>query len=131
MACQGEAVDTGLRLAGAFVDVPKADQARAVAFWSAALGRDPEVSEKFPDYAQFDEVTPGLYFMVQATGDDTRRVHIDFESDDRDADVDRLTSLGAREVMRSHHWVVMRDPAGTTFCVVQNLRTIEKDTANG
>jgi hypothetical protein len=112
---------TGLRLAGALVDVPRADHARAVEFWTAALGRQPEVTEKFPDYAQYDEVTPGLYFMVQATRDDTRRIHLDFESEDRDADVARLTSLGATEVMRSHHWVVMRDPAGTTFCIVQNL----------
>jgi hypothetical protein len=111
-----------MRLAGAFVDVPKADHGRAVEFWSAALGKEPEYSEKFPDYAQYDDVTPGLYFMVQATGDDTRRAHIDFESDDREADVARLTSLGATELSRSHHWVVMQDPAGVTFCVVQNLK---------
>jgi predicted enzyme related to lactoylglutathione lyase len=119
-----------LRLAGVFVDVPRTDHERAVEFWSAALGRQPEVSEKFPDYAQFDEATAGLYFMVQATGDDTRRMHLDFESDDRDADVERLTALGATEVMRSHHWVVMRDPAGTTFCVVQNLRA-KPEASNG
>jgi hypothetical protein len=59
--------------------------------------------------------------MVQATGDDTRRVHIDVESEDREADVARLTALGAAEIGRSHHWVVMRDPAGITFCVVQRI----------
>jgi predicted enzyme related to lactoylglutathione lyase len=111
-----------MRLAGAFIDVPRADHERAVAFWTKALGKQPEVSEKFPDYAQFDDVTPGLYFMVQATGDDTRRVHLDFESEDRDADVARLIALGGKEVSRSHHWVVMRDPAGVTFCVVQDLK---------
>jgi hypothetical protein len=110
-----------LRLSGAFVDVPRRDHARAVEFWAAALGKPPEVTEKFPDYAQFDDVTPGVYFMVQATGDDTRRVHLDFESESRDDDVLRLAALGAQEVSRSHHWVVMRDPAGTTFCVVQRL----------
>jgi hypothetical protein len=112
---------TTLRLAGAFVDVPRPEFDTAVVFWTAALGKEPEVTEKFPDYAQYDEVTPGLYFMVQATGDDTRRVHVDFESEDRDADVERLRGLGATEVLRSHHWVVMRDPAGVTFCVVQHL----------
>jgi catechol 2,3-dioxygenase-like lactoylglutathione lyase family enzyme len=109
-----------MRLAGAFVDVPKADYDRAVAFWTGALGKEPEVTEKFPDYAQYDEVTPGLYFMVQATGDDTRRVHVDFESADRDSAVAKLISLGATELSRSHHWAVMRDPAGVTFCVVQS-----------
>jgi catechol 2,3-dioxygenase-like lactoylglutathione lyase family enzyme len=114
-------MSSGLRLAGAFVDVPKADHARAVEFWAAALGKEPVVTEKFPDYAQFDEVTPGLYFMVQATGDDASRVHLDFEAEDRDGQVSRLTTLGAHEVSRSHHWAVMRDPAGNRFCVVQDL----------
>jgi hypothetical protein len=119
-----------LRLAGAFVDVPKADHERAVAFWTAALGKTPEVSATFPDYAQYDEVTPGLYFMVQATGDDARRVHIDFDSDDRDADVERLKALGASELSRSHHWVVMNSPTGVTFCIVQNLKvTLEASRA--
>jgi hypothetical protein len=107
-----------LRLAGALVDVPRADHERAVSFWAGALGKEPVVTEKFPDFAQYDEVTPGLYFMVQATRDDTRRIHLDLESDDVEADVARLTSLGATEIERSHHWVVMRDPAGITFCVV-------------
>jgi hypothetical protein len=119
-----------MRLAGAFVDVPKHDHERAVTFWTGALGKAPEVTEKFPDYAQYDDVTPGLYFMVQATGDDTRRVHVDFESDDRDADVARLVRLGATEVSRSHHWVVMSDPAGVRFCVVQNLR-VEAEGSDG
>jgi Glyoxalase-like domain len=107
-----------LRLSGALVDVPQADHDSAVAFWAGALGKPPIVTEKFPDYAQFDEVTPGLYFMVQAAGDDTRRIHLDFESEDVEADVKRLTDLGAAEVERHHHWVVMRDPVGVTFCVV-------------
>jgi hypothetical protein len=123
-------MSNSMRLAGAFVDVPKADHERAVAFWSAALGKQPEFTGKFPDYAQYDDVTPGLYFMVQATGDDTRRVHVDFESDDRDADVARLIALGATEVGRRHHWVVLRDPAGVTFCVVQNLRVVS-EPSNG
>jgi hypothetical protein len=114
-------MSSGLRLIGAVVDVPKADHARAVEFWGPALGKEPVVSEKFPDYAQFNEVTPGLHFMVQATGDDTDRVHLDFQADDREREVSRLAALGAHEVSRSHHWAVMRDPAGATFCVVQNL----------
>jgi hypothetical protein len=112
-----------MRLCGTFVDVPEADHARAVEFWSAALGRTPKVSEQFPDYAQFEDVTPGLYFMVQATGDETRRCHLDFESPDRDSDVEELIRLGGSEVHREHHWVVMRDVAGVEFCVVRAAAT--------
>jgi Glyoxalase-like domain len=107
-----------LRLSAALVDVPSADHERVAAFWAGALGKTPVVTDTFPDYAQYDEVTPGLAFMVQATGDDTRRVHLDFETEDVDVEVARLTALGATEVERSHHWVVMRDPAGITFCLV-------------
>jgi len=110
-----------LRLSGALVDVPRESHDAAVQFWAGALGKSPVVTEKFPDYAQYDEVTPGVYFMVQATADDTRRVHLDLESEDMDGDVARLVALGATEIGRRHHWVVMRDPAGITFCIVQRL----------
>jgi Glyoxalase-like domain len=111
-------VTVPLRLCGALVDVPRADHEKAVTFWAQALGKPAAVSEAFPDYAQFDAVTPGVYFMVQATADDTRRIHLDLDSHDVEADVARLQALGATEIGRSHHWVVMRDPAGVTFCVV-------------
>jgi hypothetical protein len=107
-----------LRPCGALVDVPSADHQRSVAFWASALGKEPVITETFPAYAQYDEVTPGVYFMVQATGDDTPRIHLDLASEDVEADVARLTGLGATEVERSHHWVVMRDPAGIIFCLI-------------
>lgn len=108
-----------LRLIGVLVDVPAADHERAVAFWTAALGKPPEVAAALPQYAQFPDVTPGLYFMVQATADGTPRVHLDFDTADRDAVVERLASIGATELSRRHHWVVMQDPATVPFCIMQ------------
>src|SRR5437764_3747918 len=107
------------RLTAVLVDVPAAEHDRAVAFWSAALGRDGKRSEKFPEYVAFGEATPGVEFMVQSTGDEQSRVHLDIESDDVEAEVKRLESLGATEIERHHSWVVMKDPAGTVFCVVR------------
>ena len=107
------------RLTSVLVDVPAADHERAVAFWTGALGKEPRHSQKFPEYAIYGEVTPGIEFMVQSTGDAHPRVHLDIESDDVEAEVSRLTALGATEVERHHTWVVMRDPAGTVFCVVE------------
>jgi hypothetical protein len=57
--------------------------------------------------------------MVQSTPDPQPRVHVDLETDDVDAEVERLKTLGATEVARIHSWVVMRDPAGVVFCVVK------------
>jgi predicted enzyme related to lactoylglutathione lyase len=106
------------RLTAVLVDVPAGEHEKAAAFWSAALGKEGKRSEKFPEYHVLGEVTPGIEFMVQATGDSGPRIHLDIETDDIDAEVGRLTALGAQEVDRLHGWVILRDPAGTVFCVV-------------
>jgi predicted enzyme related to lactoylglutathione lyase len=106
------------RLVAVLVDVPAADHDKTVTFWGAALGREKKVFEQLPEYAVFGEVTPGMEFMVQATPDPGPRVHFDIETDDVEAEVTRLQALGASEVGRHRSWVVMRDPAGTVFCVV-------------
>jgi predicted enzyme related to lactoylglutathione lyase len=106
------------RLTAALLDVPRADYARTVEFWSAALGRPGEPEDGDPDYTLFGEPTPGMTLMVQAVGDDTPRIHLDIETDDIEAEVARLTELGGTEVERIESWVVMRDPAGVVFCVV-------------
>ena len=112
------------RLTAVLVDVPRSDHDAATAFWSRALGHDANRIDKHPEYAFLGQVTPGIEFMVQALADEGTegahpRVHFDIESDDVDAEVARLTSLGAVEVERVHSWVIMRDPVGTTFCVVR------------
>src|SRR5271154_4998408 len=107
------------RLTSTLIDVPRADYARTVAFWSAALDRAGEVEADDPDYTSFGEPTPGVSLLVQAVGDDSPRIHLDIETDDVEAEVARLTALGATEVERIESWVVMRDPAGVVFCVVR------------
>ena len=107
------------RLTAVLVDVPSSTHEAATAFWSGAFGRDVKRIDNHPEYAFLGQVTPGIEFMVQSTGDDAPRVHFDIESDDVDAEVARLQRLGAVEVERVHSWVIMRDPVGTTFCVVR------------
>ncbi len=107
------------RLTAVLVDVPAATREQAAKFWSAALGHSSEQVPNNPEYDYFGEVTPGIEFMVQGTGDDRPRVHFDIESDDVDAEVARLEALGATVIERVKSWVVMRDPVGTTFCVVR------------
>jgi hypothetical protein len=46
-------------------------------------------------------------------------VHIDIESDDIDAEVERLVALGAKEISRVHTWCVLEAPTGQRFCVVR------------
>lgn len=106
------------RLAAALIDVPRPDYERTTAFWAAALERPAAVEDDDADYASLGETTPGVELMVQAVGDDTPRVHLDIETDDIEAEVARLTALGAIEVERIGSWVVMSDPSGVVFCVV-------------
>ena len=87
-------------------------------FWSAAFGTPGRPAKEHPEYHWFGEITPGIIAMVQATGDDKPRVHFDIETDDLAAEVARLKDLGATEVQRADEWVVLRDPVGTVFCVV-------------
>lgn len=107
------------RLVAVLVDVPEELHEREVAFWSGALGREPKRVPEHPAYAFLGEVTPGIEFMVQKLGEGDARVHFDIETDDVEAEVARLVSLGAEEVARHHSWVVMRDPGGLVFCVVR------------
>jgi predicted enzyme related to lactoylglutathione lyase len=99
--------------------VPAADKETATAFWSAALGKPADRLEKYPEYAFLGQATPGIEFMVQSTGDPGPRIHIDIETDDVEAEVARLTALGATEIGRHNSWVILRDPVGTVFCVVR------------
>lgn len=107
------------RLTAVLVDVPAADHEKAVAFWTGALGHQGKPVDNHPEYHYLGQVTPGIEFMVQATGDDRPRIHVDIETDDVDAEVARLGALGATVVDRVHSWVVMRDPVGVVFCVVR------------
>lgn len=52
------------------------------------------------------------------------RLHLDLRPDDRDAEVARLEGLGARRVdigQGDVTWVVLADPEGNEFCVLEAL----------
>ncbi|CAM5360907.1 VOC family protein [Rhodanobacter lindaniclasticus] len=50
------------------------------------------------------------------------RVHLDIESNDIEADLQRLQALGARKIEALHTWVVIAAPSGHRFCVVRPQR---------
>ena len=60
----------------------------------------------------------GLDVEVQRV-DHPSRVHLDIESDDIDAEADRLEKLGARRIGFVKRWWVMEAPSGHRFCVVR------------
>lgn len=99
------------------IDVPGEQHPDEVAFWSGATGKD-MAQLSFPEY-HGARLTSTLVMLVQQLGEGAPRVHLDIHTDDVDAEVARLTALGATRVERLENWAVMRDPAGLPFCVVQ------------
>ncbi len=104
------------RLGVVCIDCRTDDLAEAVAFWSGVLGVEGRIEDD-GKYASFEGLT-GPRVILQAV-DHEPRVHLDFEADDREAEVARLTRLGATEVARIRGWIVMEAPTGHRFCVVK------------
>jgi len=121
------------RLAGFIIDCRTDDLGSAADFWGGALGLD--VTD--PDeggagrYACLSEGPGGLHIEVQKVEHESR-VHLDIETDDIEAEVARLKTLGASEVSRPYNrrWVVMQAPTGQRFCVVRLQPGHEKKTFN-
>lgn len=107
------------RLAGFIIDCRTDDLDAAARFWSAALQLPlHEQPEDGPDYRRLAGAAGGLHVEVQKVQHESR-VHLDIESDDVEAEVQRLEALGARRVAAVHSWMVMEAPTGQRFCVVK------------
>jgi predicted enzyme related to lactoylglutathione lyase len=111
------------RLCAILIDCNTPDLDAAARFWGEALGRPLD-----PDHP----ASRGRYRMLQTRPDEPiveiqrvdheSRVHIDIETDDIPAEVERLTKLGARVAARLERWVVMEAPTGQRFCIVRVQR---------
>ena len=110
------------RLAGFIIDCEGGELDSAADFWSRALGLPVIDPDEGGDgkYACLDGSAHQLAIEVQKV-EHPSRVHLDIESDNIEAEVARLTLLGATEISRPHHgrWVVMQAPTGHRFCVVR------------
>lgn len=107
-----------------------ADHEAVVPFWEAALGWERhDVNAQYvslvPPAAEREAAGPRplplLFQKVPEPKAGKNRVHLDWRSDDRVAEVARLVALGAREgatrSLGSLTWTVMEDPEGNEFCV--------------
>ena len=118
------------RLNGILIDCNVDDIRGAARFWAEALGRP--VNADHPgtrgDYVMLEDRPGQVSVQVQRVEHESR-VHIDIETDDIPAEVERLEKLGATVDKRLERWVVMRAPSGQRFCVVRVQRDgFEKDS---
>lgn len=109
------------------ITIDSNDPAELAEFWSSALGYTVLV-----DSGDYIMITPpgvgfgeGRYLafqLVPETKVTKNRVHIDFQTTARAAEVARLTALGAtvhgEHSLPGFGWTVLQDPHGNEFCVV-------------
>jgi hypothetical protein len=120
------------RLCTIVIDCKVDDLDEAATFWGRALGKP--VAPPSPDNGHYRELTTGsdeLIILLQKV-DHPSRVHLDIESDDLEAEVKRLETLGAKRVefVKRKGWWVMEAPTGQRFCVVRPQRGALDSRAN-
>ena len=116
------------RLAGFIIDSKTDDLETTAEFWSKALGYAPGEPED-GKYIKLETPDGEPYVEVQKV-DHPSRVHLDIESDDVEAEVRRLESLGAKRIEAVRTWVIMEAPDGQRFCVIRNGHKYFDETAN-
>ncbi len=104
------------RLGVFVIDCRTDDLTEAARFWSAALGRDFEIEPDGKYAAVKGDSFPRV--LLQAV-DHEPRVHMDIETDDREAEVERIEALGGRKIASIKGWHVMEAPTGHRFCIVR------------
>jgi catechol 2,3-dioxygenase-like lactoylglutathione lyase family enzyme len=102
------------------------DVPRAIRFWCEALRYKPlrEPSDDWAILVPSDgEGQQMAITIVSSDPESHQRHHLDLYASDREAEVERLLALGASRVAWRYpegaDYVVLADPDGNTFCVIQ------------
>ncbi|MFC4785463.1 VOC family protein [Nocardioides sp. MAHUQ-72] len=109
------------RIGLVLIDHPASDWEKALAFWAGVQGVEPTTDEPGDPGSMYRSIgTLGpVHLESQRTGDGTpARIHLDIESDDVDAEVRRVVTLGATVLEAHETYTVLQDPGGLVFCVV-------------
>ena len=89
----------------------------AARFWSATFGYRAEADAKFPENVTLATPDGEPRIVLQAVAHDSR-IHMDLETDDKEAEARRLEALGAVREADVRNWIIMRAPTGHRFCLV-------------
>ena len=100
------------------VDAPQDTFAATRDFWAAALMTKAQEVVEFPEFTALPDAASLSWVGLQNIGSGAARFHLDIETDDVGAEVERLSGLGAVKIAEGRTWVVMRDPSGLVFDVV-------------
>ena len=102
---------------------------KMLAFWQEALGYEPREPEEDGWVVLHDPERSGPNVSLDRVRESleplgkTSRVHLDLYTTDKQGEVERLVGIGATRYPQEHHpdddFIVMEDPDGNRFCVVQ------------
>ena len=112
------------RLGAIVLDCRTNDLDQDARFWGRVLGYEVQGVVE-PGNERYRELTaePGEPNVLLQSVDHPSRVHLDIETDDVEAEVQRLEGLGATRVEKIRAWWVMEAPTGHRFCVVPPQRS--------
>lgn len=105
------------RLSTLLIDTPANEAAASAAFWSAALGVPSQNPPGEPQFHTLQDCVPDLVVSVQSVHD-AARYHVDIETDDVAAEVQRLVELGAVKVSSWQGCHTLEVPGGHLLCVI-------------
>ena len=103
------------------------DPERLASFWASALGYSKlgEFGVFWPLAPNDDSEPPLIIQRVTEAKLGKNRMHLDLHVSDLPSEATRLEALGAKQMSdrviteHDHQWLVMTDPDGNEFCVVQ------------
>ncbi|MEW2065523.1 VOC family protein [Streptomyces sp. NPDC007346] len=109
-----------MRIAAEMVTIDCTDARALAAWWAEALGV--QVAQDHEGEFVILATTPMVlgFQRVPESKVTKNRVHVDFSSPDRPADVERLVKLGATvigEYTEPGAWTTLQDPEGNEFCL--------------
>ncbi|MFD0558828.1 hypothetical protein FB566_4784 [Stackebrandtia endophytica] len=107
-----------LRIVNITMNTP--DPQRLADWWVTALNG--EITQNHGDFIFTRSGGTGLAFQ-RADAVEPNKIHFDLMAENRESEVDRLVSLGARRVADREapgiQWTVLADPDGNEFCVTE------------
>jgi predicted enzyme related to lactoylglutathione lyase len=109
-----------MAMTAGMVTIDCGDAQTLAAFWTEATGHAIAADHDGFVVPAGEGIAIGLQ-QVPEPRQGKNRVHVDFRTDDRDTEVERLVALGATVLGESAvpglRWTVLADPEGNQFCV--------------
>ncbi|MDN5896912.1 MAG: VOC family protein [Nocardioides sp.] len=102
------------------LDIPSSQYDEECGFWSALTTWEHQpspISEEFGFLERPPEVPIRLLTQRLGEASGSVRTHLDFAAEDRPAEVRRHAILGAQLIAEHREWTVLRDPAGSDYCI--------------